>query len=517
VRHPVTGLLRITADTSFSNVSSIKLFNKADNRGHVISVVHIHGDKVRIYGELFDGAHDTTLHVDQREDQMPHCLVGRQLKSEAWVKAVMVKESMSDDQDRFKESNEDFLCVVRGRGFHVNKSIETTTQCCFTLKEEYKVAGSAMDKVPYHKLRGSMLAMDAQMSVEASAVDPDQNDFYATASTMTSMAFEKQSVLDRRGTFSFKEFVGYTTYIFAPQGTIYNLHDPEKKLSSEELGDEIIRKVNDLISSRRVLFMSNNSRESRLGIASKLKKRGVALDGDGVSQIISAGYTCAWFLKQAAIKKPFVLCSHTGLLEELQLMGIKDYVATINDDGTAKQEYLERLDDSSTIMRLVNKHPDIDCVVAGWDQQLTTLKIAVAAMYFRLNPDLKLVACSMDHSGVLGTHGDTQVHAVGNGVIANAVCNALGKESTFAIDVGKPSFIMLDQIKKSKQEGGFEVDLPRAVMVGDTLATDMELARRGGMKSCLVFSGVTSQEEYDQLSSAKRPPVTWTCPTFASM
>lgn len=536
VRHPRSGLLRITGDTSFSHMASQKLFNKANNRGNVISVVTLHGDTVRIHGDMLDCAHDTLLHVDPKQDEIPHALVGRQLKSEGWVKAVVVPEEDGEGtmmaptkttsgkrKDSKKKSHPDgnnyheahLLKVVRGNGFKINMSVESDTQCCFMLKDEFQMENDhKFFMVRYGSLQGHMLDVGRELTLVDDAPDPDA---YPTAATDSAPLVR---VMKKRPTFTKDDFIRNKTYIFAPQGTIYNIRDPEKNRDPEQMQaliSNIIQKVNELMVNKRVLFVSNNSKDSRLGIATKLQKMGIKFKEDPESHIISAGYTCAWFLKEAGKKKPFVVCSHTGLLDELRKIGIHNYVATINDDGSAKPEYLVRLDDPESIMNLINKHPDIDCVVAGWDQQLSTLKIGVAAMYLRLNPNLKLVSCSMDPSGVLGTFGDTQVHAVGNGVIANAICNAIGKEASFIIDVGKPSFIMLDQMRNPKSQGGFEVDLKGAVMIGDTLETDMELARKGGMKSCLVFSGVTSQAEFEDMDASSRPAVTWRCPTFASM
>jgi 4-nitrophenyl phosphatase len=205
------------------------------------------------------------------------------------------------------------------------------------------------------------------------------------------------------------------------------------------------------------------------------------------------------------------------LLDELERLGITDYVATINRDGTSKPEYLQRIENASTIMELVKKHPDVDCVVAGWDQQLSTLKIAVAAMYIRLNPKVKLITCSMDSTGVFGAVEGEQVYAVGNGVIARAICNAVDRGDHAYIDVGKPSCIMLEHLKKPEKDGGYGIDSRNSVMIGDTLETDMELARKGGMKCVLVFSGVTKRDDWNRLPLERRSHVTWAVSTFAQM
>ena len=52
--------------------------------------------------------------------------------------------------------------------------------------------------------------------------------------------------------------------------------------------------------------------------------------------VVTTSYTCAWFLKQKDLKRPFVICSNPSILQELDTFGITKYVATIHADGKAK-------------------------------------------------------------------------------------------------------------------------------------------------------------------------------------
>ena len=64
------------------------------------------------------------------------------------------------------------------------------------------------------------------------------------------------------------------------------------------------------------------------------------------------------------------------------------------------------------------------------------------------------------------------------------------------IDMGKPSDALLVQLGTA-----YGVDFGQALMVGDTLATDIVFGNRGGMQTLLVLSGVTSKEECDSALS----------------
>jgi len=242
--------------------------------------------------------------------------------------------------------------------------------------------------------------------------------------------------------------------------------------------------------------------------------------------IVSTAYTCAWFIKQAKKRKPFVVCSHDGITDELELLGITDYVSTSSKSASPKNKFLQSADDKNVIAALLAEAPDVDIVVAGWDQEFSALKIAVAAMYLRLDPMMQLVSCSMAVSAPLGMTGpgffpdrdlaDRRIYGVGTGVLAKSILGGGGRSEDEAINVGKPSALMLDHLRKPKEEGGYGIDLSRAVMVGDSVETDVAFAVRGGMKSLLVFSGQTSRKDYENLPPTERH-ATWTADTFADM
>ncbi|CAJ1448361.1 unnamed protein product, partial [Effrenium voratum] len=206
--------------------------------------------------------------------------------------------------------------------------------------------------------------------------------------------------------------------------------------------EKTAERVNHLIHrGKRIIFITNNSNYTRHGLMQDLEKkhrillhqtelshtlsgqkleveangkgkgkgkgRGNAVDNQIVRQhVVTSANTCAWFLKQKGIQRPFVICSTTCLCEELDAFGITNYVATINKDGKPKQEFLEEIT-SKRVCDLVAKAPDVDAVVIGWDQHFTALKAAVATQYIKWSEEngktLPVISCSMDRSGMLGT------------------------------------------------------------------------------------------------------------------
>ena len=71
-----------------------------------------------------------------------------------------------------------------------------------------------------------------------------------------------------------------------------------------------------------------------------------------------------------------------------------------------------------------------------------------------------------------------------------------------AFYVGKPDPCMWDHIKDEFKD---TVDLKRAVMVGDTLYTDIEFANAGGIASLLVETGNHSREHLKNTNSKQMP------------
>eukprot|EP00928_Gymnodinium_smaydae_P063000 TRINITY_DN4670_c0_g1_i1.p1 TRINITY_DN4670_c0_g1~~TRINITY_DN4670_c0_g1_i1.p1 ORF type:complete len:142 (+),score=26.82 TRINITY_DN4670_c0_g1_i1:18-443(+) len=98
--------------------------------------------------------------------------------------------------------------------------------------------------------------------------------------------------------------------------------------------------------------------------------------------------------------------------------------------------------------------------------------------------------------------------------LANAICQCVN-DDVRPIDAGKPSMLLLEYLRRPLEEGGCGIDFSRAVMIGDSLNTDVELANKAGMKSLLVLSGVSSQEDLHHETDPLRQP-TWVVSSFAN-
>lgn len=533
VRHPKTDLLCVTADTSYSDMKGKKGFNIANNRGDIINWVTLTINSVRIHGNSAQGEHDCKLMHDATDDAMPDALVGRQLTDGSWVKTVL-----KDDRDQ--------VVAARGKGFQVAVHEHHYLKALFLLAPDFVTADLCVD----------------MKSLVANVVQRQSSSIQYTCQT----ADEAKAKLwpEERGTHYFDrdEFYRHKTFIFDGNGTLFNCNLLQKPIhrntasiiqlpspsgagtlellkrgSSAGLDQRITDKVNFLMEEgKRVMFVTNSSSLSRAEYANKIRRHGIKLPPEkDATEVITSSFTCAWYLSGIGVKRPLVLTSATGLLVELRMMGITDYFATIHDDGTAKPEFLAPATDKN-IVSIIKSNPEVDAVVVGWDHQLTALKIAVAAAYLRWSREvdqeteakgaaMPVISCACDPRGVLGvTESDflpescwnnRSIPAVGNGTMAQAICSSVSDDCE-AIDVGKPSQMMLQVMRTPAAQMGYGVDMSSAVVIGDTLDTDMEMAQRGAMKSLLVLSGVTTYEDLiDEDDICKIP--TWLLPSLAEI
>jgi len=502
VRHPRTGLLTVTADTSYSNLAAEKIFNEANNRGSVVSVVRLEGDWLVIEGTLADGArHKCRLHSDEEKCEWPDRLVGHQQTDGSWIKTVL-------DRDR------DLVQSVLGKGpprFELLTNTSTSSMAHFNLREDHRYARIMPDLCPAD-LNCRRDSLDCNPSAYA-------KEFHMEEKVLSRLGGRLRSIScsdDLR--FRRDEFDKADTYVCSWIGVVENL------TGGPEMEEKVVAKINELLGQgKRVIFVSNSSHLSRDDFAANVVKKGINMTKQAaLNNVLNTAFTAAWYLKEKKKQRPFVICSEKGLLDELRRMGITQYVATIHDNGTEKQEYLGKAT-ADGVMRVIKANACVDSVVVGWDQQLTMLKMAVASTYIGWNLDesyvhhrstnsnagnqgLLVITCSSDRTGILGLSPATYmpeknfngrpIMTPGNGSMADLLSvqdhDSLSthfENQGLALSVGKPSAIM---IRALEERCG--VNMQSAMVIGDSLESDIQWAQQGGMKSLLVLSGRTTAQ-----------------------
>jgi 4-nitrophenyl phosphatase len=119
---------------------------------------------------------------------------------------------------------------------------------------------------------------------------------------------------------------------------------------------------------------------------------------------------------------------------------------------------------------------EFDVVLIGIDVNASYLKLALASVLVQRGA--QLVGANPDYSFPFeGGHV-----LPGNGSIVSLVASVAGVEPEY---LGKPSLHLLSQIEEETGVGRGEM-----LMIGDRIEIDIEFARRAGMASYLVMTGV---------------------------
>lgn len=208
------------------------------------------------------------------------------------------------------------------------------------------------------------------------------------------------------------------------------------------------------------ILATNNASNTQTQYQKKLSDLGVHITAN---QILTSGMATAYFLSKHYIPnntKVFVI-GEVGATQPLKEAGFTLLPAQANDDFIPA-----------------------DVVVCGKDESLTWDKLATATLHLRAGAKF------------FGTNGDTSLPTErgiihGNGAILAALQAATNITPTI---IGKPEAIIYQQAMNL-----LNTDPAHTVAIGDRLDTDILGAVRTGIKSILVLSGVSTEEELNKL------------------
>jgi HAD superfamily hydrolase (TIGR01450 family) len=226
-----------------------------------------------------------------------------------------------------------------------------------------------------------------------------------------------------------------------------------------------------------IVYVTNNSMHYRADYVTRLTEMGAPVSED---RVVSSARATALYLRDEAPEVKRVLVVGAGGLErELRDVGL-DVVTSAHAATRVSQEQIDGFEAAG--------RPD--AVVVGLDPQLTYLRLAVAADAIRAGA--KFVATNRDP--VYPTERGLRP---GAGSIVAAIEAATG---VTPISIGKPEPLLLEEAARAA--GGHARD---AVMIGDSLVTDVAAARAVGARSIFMLTGVTSQDELAALADGDRP------------
>ncbi|EFJ42912.1 hypothetical protein VOLCADRAFT_107008 [Volvox carteri f. nagariensis] len=240
------------------------------------------------------------------------------------------------------------------------------------------------------------------------------------------------------------------------------------------LGDKVIDGVPETLDmlrgmGKKVFFVTNNSTKSRAGYMSKFQSLGLDVKAE---EIYSSSYAAAAYLESINFQKKVYVIGETGILEELDMKGIRHLGGPSDADKRVTLRSGEFME---------HDH-DVGAVVVGFDRYINYYKIQYATLCIRENPGCLFIATNRDAV----THLTDAQEWAGNGSMVGAIVGSTKREPTV---VGKPSDFMLKNISASL---GLRPD--QICMVGDRLDTDIMFGKNGGLTTSLVLSGVTTEE-----------------------
>jgi len=226
-------------------------------------------------------------------------------------------------------------------------------------------------------------------------------------------------------------------FLFDLDGVFYRGKETRIKIGGTRIVQELRRR------GKKLLVLTNNSTDTVETVRSRLTEAGVPIKR---TEILTSSLVTAQHLLAKYGRVSYYLVGERGLDTEMKRLGHR---------------------------RVEGNHADF--VVVGLDRHLTYEKLNHATMLGRRGSPIVATHISALYMARDGP-------AMATGPIVRALEYSTG---TRAIEVGKPSPLMF---KVALRDAGM---LARdAVMVGDQIDTDIEGARRAGIDSILVTSGV---------------------------
>jgi len=229
-----------------------------------------------------------------------------------------------------------------------------------------------------------------------------------------------------------------------------------------EFIEENINFVREWIDTgKEIRFLTNNSTRTRNYYREKLRRAKINVEKDKI--ITSAWGTSQW-LKKKGIKEVFVI-GEEGLIKEIEDQEIR----TINDPET-----------------VLTGHKIPQAVVIGMDRSFTYRKLWAGLLV--IDKGGLFVVTNEDATFPL-----PDGRAPGGGSLASALKTASGKKPDVVI--GKPHSPLFEYAMNN-----LKIPKMRVLMVGDRLETDILGAKRMGLVSLLLFTGITSKEDIRESS-----------------
>jgi phosphoglycolate/pyridoxal phosphate phosphatase family enzyme len=226
-----------------------------------------------------------------------------------------------------------------------------------------------------------------------------------------------------------------------------------------------------------VVYVTNNAMWYRTDYVTRLSSMGAPVSAD---RIVSSARATALYLRdlEPAILTALVVGA-AGLVHEIGDVGIEAIRA-----GDAGDRWSANGHNAAAAVG------SVDAVVVGLDPEFSYARMAVASEAVRAGA--QFVATNRDPIYPL-EHG----FMPGAGSIVAAIVAASGVEP---VSIGKPGPLLLEIAAHAVGR-----NVAEAVMIGDSLVTDVPAAVAVGARSVLMLTGITKRDQIETLAEKDRP------------
>jgi len=231
-------------------------------------------------------------------------------------------------------------------------------------------------------------------------------------------------------------------------------------------------------ASDDVVYVTNNSMWYRADYIGRLSSMGAPVSPDRI--VTSARATALYLARLDPRPSLTLVVGGAGLIHEL-----RDVDLEVLTSADAAAHYAANDRDAAGAVA------GVDTVVVGLDLELSYGKLAVAGQAIRSGA--RFVATNRDPIYPM----ERGLLLPGTGSMVAAIAATAGVEP---VSIGKPAPLLLEIAARSTGHSPSE-----AVMIGDSLLTDMPAARAVGARSILMLTGISGSSQVSALAPSDRP------------
>ena len=226
-----------------------------------------------------------------------------------------------------------------------------------------------------------------------------------------------------------------------------------------------------------VVYVTNNSMWYRADYVTRLSSMGAPVTPDRI--VSSARATALYLADQSPRPACALVVGGAGLVHELRDAGIEVMLS-----ADAAERWSANGRDAAAATR------GVDTVVVGLDLEFTYGRLAVAAEAIRAGA--RFIATNRDP-----VYPHERGMMPGAGSVVAAIVTASGVEP---VSIGKPGPLLLEVAAHALGR-----PVAEAVMIGDSLITDIPAAIEVGARSVLMLTGISTAAQLAALPPAQRP------------